>query len=57
MKKQLEMDSRFLGKVTPELEINSYMVNNRMYIGLVETDGEHFADLAVNISETVSSFV
>jgi hypothetical protein len=37
MKKQLEMKSRFLGKVTPELEINSYMDNNRMYIGLVET--------------------
>jgi len=53
MKKQLEMDSRFSGKVTLELEINSYMDNNRMYIGLVEVGGEypeHFADLTVNIS-------
>lgn len=42
MKKQLEMDSRFSGKVTLELEINSYMDNNRMYIGLVEV-GRDFA--------------
>ena len=50
MKKQLEMERRFSGKVTLELEINSYMDNNRMYIGLVEPDGEHFADLTVNIN-------
>mgnify|MGYP004509278895 FL=1 len=50
MNKQLEMESRFSGKVMLELEINSYMDNNRMYIGLVELDGEHFADLTVNIS-------
>ena len=50
MNKQLEMESRFSGKVTLELEINSYMDNNRMYIGLVEPDGEHFANLTVNIS-------
>ena len=50
MKKQLEMERRFSGKVTLELEINSYMDNNRMYIGLVEPDGEHFADLTVNIT-------
>ena len=53
MKKHLEMESRFSGKVTLELEINSYMDNNRLYIGLVEVGGEypeHFADLTVNIS-------
>ena len=50
MKKQLELESRFSGKVKLELEINSYTDNNRMYIGLVEPDGEHFADLTVNIS-------
>lgn len=53
MKKQLEMESRFSGKVTLELEINSYMDNNRLYIGLVEVGGEYpepFADLTVNIS-------
>lgn len=53
MNKQLEMESRFSGKIKLELEISSYMDNNRMYIGLVEVDGEypeHFADLTVNIS-------
>ncbi len=53
MNKQLEMDSRFSGKVTLELEINAYRNSNRMYIGLVEVGGEypeHFADLTVNIS-------
>lgn len=53
MNKQLEMESRFSGKVKLELEISSYMDNGRMYIGLVETGGEyqeHFADLTVNIS-------
>ena len=53
MKKQLEMESQFSGKVTLELEINSYMDNNRLYIGLVEVGGEYpepFADLMVNIS-------
>lgn len=53
MNKQLEMESSFWGKVKLELEINSYMDNNRMYIGLVEVDGEYpepFADLTVNIS-------
>ncbi len=53
MNKQLEMESRFSGKVRLELEISSYMDNGRMYIGLVETGGEyqgHFADLTVNIS-------
>ena len=53
MNKQLEMESRFSGKVKLELEISSYMDNNRVYIGLVEVDGEYpepFADLTVNIS-------
>ena len=53
MNKQLELESRFSGKVKLELEINSYMDNNRVYIGLVEVDGEYpepFADLTVNIS-------
>lgn len=53
MNKQLEMESRFSGKVKLELEISSYMDNNRIYIGLVEVDGEYpepFADLTVNIS-------
>lgn len=53
MNKQLEMDSRFSGKVTLELEINAYRNSNRMYIGLVEVGGEypeHFVDLTVNIS-------
>ncbi len=52
MNKQLEMNSRFSGKVKLELEINAYMNNNRMYIGLIEVDGEYpepFADLTVNI--------
>ena len=52
MNKQLEMNSKFSGKVKLELEINAYMNNNRMYIGLVEVDGEYpepFADLTVNI--------
>ncbi len=53
MNKQLEMESRFSGKIKLELEISSYMDNGRMYIGLVEAGGEyqeHFADLTVNIS-------
>lgn len=53
MNKQLEMESRFSGNVRLELEISSYMDNGRLYIGLVEVDGEcpeHFADLTVNIS-------
>lgn len=53
MNKQLEMESRFSGKVKLELEINAYRDNNRIYIGLVEVSGEypeHFADLTVNIS-------
>ena len=53
MNKQLEMESRFSGKVKLELEISSYMDNSRIYIGLVEVDGEYpepFADLTVNIS-------
>ena len=53
MNKQLDMNSDFFGEVTLELEISSYMDNNRIYIGLVEVDGEypeHFADLTVNIS-------
>jgi hypothetical protein len=53
MNKQLEMSSGFFGKVMLELEISSYMDNNRLYIGLVQVDGEfseHFADLTVNIN-------
>lgn len=53
MNKQLDMRSSFLGEVTLELKINSYMNNNRMYIGLVQVDEgvpEHFADLTVNIN-------
>lgn len=40
MNKQLEMESRFSGNVRLELEISSYMDNGRLYIGLVEVDGE-----------------
>lgn len=53
MNKQMEMDSRFSGKVMLELEINSYMDNGRIYIGLVKAgreSPEHFADLTVNIN-------
>ena len=53
MKKQLKLESQFSGKVALELEINSYIDNNRLYIGLVEVGGEYpepFADLTVNIS-------
>lgn len=53
MNKQLEMNSRFTGKVKLELEINSYLDNHRMYIGLIEADGEYlepFANLTVNIN-------
>ena len=49
MNKKLEMDSRFSGKVMLELEIASYMNNNRMYIGLIDEKGERFADMTVNI--------
>lgn len=53
MNKQLKMNSRFTGSVKLELEINAYLDNHRMYIGLIETDGEYpepFADLTVNIN-------
>lgn len=49
MNKKLEMDSRLSGKVMLELEIASYMNNNRMYIGLIDEKGERFADMTVNI--------
>ena len=50
MNKKLEMDSRFSGKVMLELEIASYMNNNRMYIGLIDEKGERFADMTANIN-------
>lgn len=49
MNKKLEMNSRFSGNVMLELEIASYMNNNRMYIGLIDENGKHFADMTVNI--------
>lgn len=52
MNKRLEMNDRFTGNVTVELEIGAYANNHRMHIGLVEVDGEEpepFANLTVNI--------
>lgn len=52
MSKQLELNSRWSGKVPVTLEINTYLNNNCLYIGLVEqTEGypEPFGDLTVNL--------
>lgn len=52
MENALVFESRFSGKVPVKLEVNSYMNNGRLYIGLTETGGEYpepFADVTVNI--------
>ncbi len=52
MENTLVFDSRFSGRVSVKLEVNSYMNNGRLYLGLTETGGEYpepFADITVNI--------
>ncbi len=52
MENTLVFESRFSGRVPVRLEINSYMNNGRLYIGLTEAEGEYpepFADMTVNI--------
>lgn len=52
MENTLVMESLFSGRVPVKLEISSYMDNGRLYIGLLEADGESlepFTDLTVNI--------
>lgn len=53
MGKTIEFESRFSGKVNLELEINTYLNNGRLYIGLNEQTEDYlepYADLTVNIN-------
>ncbi len=59
MESALVFESRFSGKVPVKLEVNSYMNNGRIYIGMTETGGEYpepFADITVNIDAPCSPY-
>lgn len=52
MENTLVIESRFSGRMPVKLEIGRYMDNGRIYIGLLEADGEYpepFTDLTINI--------
>lgn len=58
MEKTLNLQSRYGGEIKVFLEINTYLNNGCMYIGLVE-QGEHpepYGDLTVNLSGKVPDY-
>ena len=49
MNKKLEINDRIRGLMQLEVEIGAYLYSDRMYIGLLDENGEHFMDMTVNI--------